>query len=116
MRRNTAPAPPGPTSWLTGSGPCGSIMEYGSFGPDLTLTTVETMYETEPELTRSQIALLSELPQLDQAELAPKMFGLSLIECESVVASRRVQLERAVQQADDEAAGEERDYLRFWGI
>ena len=74
------------------------------------------MYAEDAELTRTQIALLSRLPQADQAELAAKMLGLSLIECESVVASRRVQLERAAEQAAEEAALEERDYLRFWGI
>ena len=74
------------------------------------------MEDVEMELTRTQIALLSRLPQADQAELALKMLGLSLIECESVVASRRVQLERAAEQAAEEAALEERDYLRFWGI
>ena len=74
------------------------------------------MYEANGELTRSQIALLSGLPRADQAELSPMMSGLSLIECESFVASRRRQIRRDARQADEEAAEADRDGIRFWGI
>ena len=74
------------------------------------------MDETEPELTRTQIALLDRLPRADQVELAPMMYGLCLIECEGLVASRRRELELAAQRAEDEAALEDREILRFWGI